>query len=212
MPELPPDDDAEEAAFQRLYGPWRAWTPRQAAAVLDGWAEPWWIAGGWALQAFTGRQRRHADIDLAIFRRDVPSLRTHLGDRYHYWAVGSGQLRPITDERPDQPEWSDQVWVREHAWAPWLADVVTTADEDGRWVFRRDPTVTAPLDEVTWADADGIRYLNPEIVLAYKAKLARSKDDVDLAATLPRFDDQQRNWLRDIVGRLYPDHRWLKSL
>ena len=115
----------------------------------------------------------------------------------------------MTAKQPELPEWADQVWLREHAWQPWVADVVASPDEDGRWVFRRDPTFTAPLDEVTWVDADGIRYMNPEIALAYKAKLTRPKDEADLAAALPRLDDDQRRWLRETVARLHPDHRWL---
>jgi hypothetical protein len=212
MPELPPIDDPEEAAFQRRYGPWHAWTPRQAAEELGDWTEPWWIAGGWAIEAFTGRSRPHEDIDIAIFRRDVLSLWAYLDPTYHCWAAGSGQLRPIDEKRTAMPEWADQVWVREHAWQPWLADVVTTRDDGGLWVFKRDPSVTAPLDEVTWTAADGIRYLNPEIALAYKAQLDRPKDDDDLAAAWPRFDDRQRGWLRDTIARLYPDHRWLARL
>jgi hypothetical protein len=211
VPELPQVDDPEEAAFQRRYGPWQAWTPARAAAVLADWTEPWWVAGGWAVEAFTGQPRRHEDIDIAIFRRDVPSLWAYLDPTYHCWAAGSGGLGPIVEERPDLPEWADQVWVREHAWAPWLADVVTAPDEDGRWVFKRDPSVTAPLDEVTWTDGDGIRYLNPEVALAYKAKLARPKDDLDLAAALPLMDERQRSWLRDTVARLHPDHPWLAA-
>ncbi|HYJ69964.1 MAG TPA: hypothetical protein VEX15_20105 [Nocardioidaceae bacterium] len=209
MPELPRVDDPEDAAFQRRYGPWRAWTPTQTATVLADWPGPWWVAGGWAVEAFSGSERAHEDIDVAIFRRDVNLLRDYLEPAYHCWAVGSGQLRPLDDKWPDMPDWADQVWLREHAWQPWVADVVTTSDEDGRWVFRRDPTFTAPLDDVTWVDADGVRYLNPEIALAYKAKLARPKDDADLAATVPLLDDRQRTWLRDLVHRLYPDHRWL---
>jgi Aminoglycoside-2''-adenylyltransferase len=212
MPELPRVDDPEEAAFQRRYGPWQAWTPRQAADVLGDWTEPWWIAGGWAVEAFTGRSRRHEDIDISIFRRDVPSLWAYLDPTYHCWAVGSGQLGPIDEKRTELPEWADQVWVREHAWQPWLADVVTSRDDDGRWVFKRDPSVTAPLDEVTWTAADGIRYLNPEIALAYKAKHDRPKDDADLDATWPKLDDRQRVWLRDTIARLHPDHRWLARL
>ena len=209
VPELPQVDDPDAAAFQRLYGPWRAWTPAQAAAVLADWPEPWWVAGGWAVEAFTGRSRTHEDIDVSIFRRTVPSLRGFLDPAYHCWAAGSGRLGPVTAEQPELPEWADQMWVREHAWQPWLADVVTTPDEDGRWVFRRDPTVTAPLDDITWIGPDGIRYLNPEIALAYKAKHTRPKDDADLAATLPLLDDGQRDWLRDTIARLHPGHRWL---
>jgi hypothetical protein len=212
VPELPPVDDPEEAAFQRRYGPWLAWTPAEAAAVLADWTEPWWVAGGWAIEAFTGRPRRHEDLDIAIFRRDVPSLRSYLEPDFHCWAAGSGCLGPLEDKRPELPEWADQVWVREHAWAPWLADVVTSRDADGHWTFKRDPSVTAPLDEVTWTDADGIRYLNPEVALAYKAKLTRPKDDADLAATLPLLDGSRRAWLRDTVARLHPGHRWLDRL
>ena len=211
MPELPRVDDPEEAAFQRLYGPWQAWTPWQAADVLADWTQPWWVAGGWALEAFAQREqpRRHEDIDVAIFRRDVPSLREFLEPAYHCWAAGSGRIGPVTAKQPELPEWADQVWLREHAWQPWVADVVASPDEDGRWVFRRDPTFTAPLDEVTWVHSDGIRYMNPEIALAYKAKLTRPKDEADLAAALPRIDDDQRRWLRETVARLHPDHRWL---
>jgi hypothetical protein len=211
MPGLPHVDDPEEAAFQRRYGPWQPWTPQQAAAVLADWTEPWWVAGGWALEAFAERERArvHEDIDVAIFRRGVGSLQVYPDPDYHCWAVGHGQLRLLDEKHPEMPDWANQVWLREHAWQPWVADVVVTPDESGRWVFRRDPVVTAPLDEVTWVAADGIRYLNPEIVPAYKAKHARPKDEADLAAALPRLDDRQRGWLRDTVARLHPEHRWL---
>lgn len=211
MPELPEVEDPEERAFQRLYGPWRPWTPRRAAVALAGWGRPWWVAGGWAIEAFTSISRRHEDIDVAIFRRDVPSLRAHADPAYHCWAVGHWMWKALSADEPELPEWADQVWLREHAWAPWLADVVTTADADGDWVFRRDAGITAPLDEVTW-EADGVRYLRPEIVLAFKAKLARLKDDQDLDAALPLLDEPAARWLRETVARLHPGHRWQPAL
>ena len=33
---------------------------------------PWWIVGGWAIDAFTGRPREHHDIDVGFFRADLP--------------------------------------------------------------------------------------------------------------------------------------------
>jgi hypothetical protein len=53
--------------------------------------------------------------------------------------------------------WAGQVWLRAHAQAPWRLDVVTTADADGRWVFCRDPEVTADLADIAWFGDDGIR-------------------------------------------------------
>lgn len=211
MPELPYVGDPEEAAFQRLYGPWQAWTPQQAAEVLAGWDRPWWIAGGYAIDPFAGTQRSHDDIDVAVFRAHVPDLRAHLGQTWHCWAAGDRGLRPLTAEAPELPDWSDQCWVRRHAWSPWVADVVASPDVNGDWVFRRDPDVVLPLAQVTW-EHEGIRYLNPEVVLAYKAKLVRAKDDVDLERTWPLLDGDRRAWLRSTVERLHPGHRWLADM
>ncbi len=208
---LPKIDDPEEAAFQQLFGPWAPLDPAGVADLFDGYQAPWWIAAGWALEAFNDLHRRHEDIDVAIFRRDVPRLREHLAATHHCWAIGEGRLAPLREDAPQLPDWADQVWIREHAWAPWLVDVVATPDADGDWVFKRDRDFTAPLPQVTWSD-DGIRYLNPEIVLAYKAKLDRPKDLADLAATLPKLERPARAWLRETVQRLHPEHRWLAQL
>ena len=59
---------------------------------------------------------------------------------------------------------------------------------------------------------DGIRYLNPEIVLLYKARLERAKDRRDLDRTWPLLDADQRSWLRDAVRRMEPEHAWLPDL
>jgi hypothetical protein len=74
------------------------------------------------------------------------------------------------------------------------------------------PDHVAPLDEVTWVADDGIRYLNPEIALLYKAVLHRRKDDRDLDRCLPLLGADARAWLRDSVARLYPEHAWLALL
>ena len=59
---------------------------------------------------------------------------------------------------------------------------------------------------------DGIRYLNPEIALLYKAGPAPAKDDRDLDRACRCSSADARAWLRDSVARLYPDHAWLALL
>jgi hypothetical protein len=204
--------DPEELRFQRLYGPWRPASLVQAKELFDEFSRPWWIAGGWAIEAFTGVSRHHEDIDVAIWRRDVPALRDWVDDRYHVWAAGSGSLRPVTEEQPDMPDTADQVWLRKHALAPWEYDVVLNPDRDGRWVFRRDPSLDFALDDVTWVADDGIRYITPEMALVYKARLDRPKDQADLAATLPLLSSRQRAWLADLIAHLHPGHSWLTHL
>ena len=49
-----PDLDAEELAFQRLYGPWRPLSLGDVKSLFTSLEIPWWIAGGYAIEAFTG--------------------------------------------------------------------------------------------------------------------------------------------------------------
>ena len=204
--------DAEECEFQRLWGPWEALTPTQAAALFDTYVRPWWISGGWAIEAFTGIARPHKDVDVTIFRRDVAALREYFRGRYDLWAAGSGTLRPLDDRRPRPPSWSAQIWMREHALAPWLLDVQLNPGGPRRWVFKRDHSVSMPIEEATWVAADGIRYLRPELVLAHKVRLRRPADDSDLAGVLPRLDPSARSWLRAYVAREDPSHPWSRVL
>jgi hypothetical protein len=201
---------AEDLAFQRLYGPWEPFTLTEARDLFEPLGISWWIAGGYAVEAFTGVPRAHEDIDVSIFRRDIPALRTGLEGRLHIWSAGNG-LRPVNDDNPEPRPEADQVWLRAHALSPWRADVLLNPDLDGRWVSRRDPTYHAPLDDVTWR-RDGIRFLRPEIALAFKAKLARPKDEHDLAVALPLLDAAARAWLADYLARCEPEHPWRQRL
>lgn len=204
--------DEEEREFQRLWGPWAVPTPAEAASLLDGFTRPWWISGGWAIEAFTGVERPRKDVDVTHFRRDVSCLREHFRGRYDLWAAGSGTLRPLDDRRPRPPSWSEQVWVREHALAPWILDVQLNPGSVRRWIFKRERTVIGTLDDATWIGSDGLRYLRPELVLAHKARHARTLDDADLSAALPLLDASARAWLRDYVMRENPTHRWRRIL
>ncbi len=203
--------EAEDLDFLRRYGPWEPFTLVQAKEQFDPLGIPWWVAGGLAAEAFSGVQRAHEDIDISVFRKHVPVLREAFDGRYHLWSAGSGSLRPISDRFPEPAEDADQLWMREHALAPWRADIVLNPDDDGRWVSRRDPTFVAALDEVTW-ERDGVRFLNPEIVLCFKAKFVRPKDEHDFAAIVPRLDAGRRAWLADYLRRCEPGHPWLARL
>jgi hypothetical protein len=181
-------------------------------ARLDGFERPWWIAGGWAIEAFTGVPRPHHDVDVAIFRRDVPALRAGLGARSHLWAIGSGRMQLMDEDVRTLPRWASQVWVREHAQAPWQLDVLLNPGSVTGWVFKHDPSFVRPLDDVTWRAPDGLRYLRPELVLAHKVKLVRPKDDLDLAATVPLLGAPERVWLASYAERVAPRHPWLAAL
>jgi hypothetical protein len=197
--------------FERLYGPLARLTPDQAAVLLNGMGARWWIVGGWAIEAFTGVERPHEDIDVSILAKDVPVLFSKFLPTHHIWAVGSGMLSPILADDQPLPSFAGQIWIREEATAPWLLDINIAPDDEGRWVFKRDTEIVRDLEQTVWRADDGLLYQNPEITLAFKAMFARPKDEADLENALPLLDTAAKSWLGDTVSRLHPDHRWLEK-
>jgi hypothetical protein len=202
----------DDEAFERWYGPWEPLTIAELSGVLRDFPGDWWIVGGQAIGAFTGAQRAHEDIDVAVFRRDLPALRSALGDRYHTWSVGSGLLRPLNDDHPGMDPAAGQVWIRENALAPWVADFIVMDERDDAWVWKHDPTIAWSLANSTWRNADGVRFQRAEIVLAHKARWRQAKDDLDFAAAWPLLDQPARRWLADTVKRMYPGHPWSNAM
>jgi hypothetical protein len=204
--------DADDIAFTDVYGDWDPLTPSELAILMEGFAEPWWIVGGHAIEAFTGVRRLHEDIDMVVFADAVPALREQLGETFHLWSNHGGTFRIIDDQHPEPLDPLCQIWMRENARSPWRVDCILNPSRDGRWVSRRDDTFEAELEEVTWVSDAGVRYLNPEVALLFKARQQRRKDDIDLDNALPLLTDRQRGWLRDAVRRTYGDHDWIERL
>jgi hypothetical protein len=202
-------DRAEDETFFRWYGEWAPFDPPRLAEFMAGYPRPWWIVGGWSIEAFTGVPREHEDVDLSILACDVPALREHVGDEWCLWSNHGGTLRPLSERFPDVLDVQSQIWVRRSAHEPWVIDLPITPDRDGMWTNKRMPEHVLPLDDATWVADDGLRYLRPEITLLYKAVHRRPKDDRDLRVTWPLLAAEARVWLRGSVGALYPDHPWL---
>ena len=202
-----------QAELQALYGEWSPRDEKDAVALMEGFPGDWWVAGGRALEAFTGVEREHGDIDVAILRADLPAFREHVRSRFHVWAAFAGALKPVLPDDPDElPVGCGQVWLRPDAGSPWEFDVLLNPGSAGQWVNRRVPQMSLPLEDATWADADGVRWLNPEVVLLFKAKHLRAKDRADFTTALPLLGEDRRAWLRHALAWTHPGHEWLGCL
>ena len=200
----------EEAEFIALYGEWAPRTPTDVQAFFRGYPGIWWIAGGWALQAFTGVERHHADIDPGILREELPLLRAHVAGKYHLWSASSGALKPLLSDDGLLPD-SGQLWTRRTAAEPWEYDILLGPGTREQWQYKREPAIRMPMADALW-ERDGIRYLQPEIQLLYKAKGLRGKDQADFDSVLPHLDARRRAWLADALRRTLPTHPWLSAL
>jgi hypothetical protein len=191
---------------------WEAWRPRDVARLLVGVQAPWYVAAGWAIDLFLGGQRReHEDLEIA-----VPSVRfdevVEALPGLEVFVIGPepGIATPLEQAR-DLLEPTHQTWLREPT-SGWRLDVFREPSEGETWVCRRDARIRMPYDRVIERTRDGIPYGRPEIVLLYKAKHARPKDDGDFAAALPRLEPARRRWLAEALELVHPGHRWLAEL
>lgn len=196
--------------LQHLYGPWRAWTPAQVLERFRRAPFPWWVAGGWAAEAGGAAPRDHEDIDVAVLHQDLPAVRDWLAD-HHLWEAHDGALRPLRPGADITPG-REQLWVRKDSMSPWVVDVLLTPADGDTWVYKRDDRIRLPLRSVGWVAPDGVSYYRPEVVLLFKAKAARPKDQADFTSLAPRLDDDARRWLREALAMTHPGHAWLASL
>jgi hypothetical protein len=203
--------DEDDRQFYRWYGPWDPLTPPQVADLFAGIAVRWWIVGGWAVDAFTGRSRDHEDIDIGFFKADLPAILDQLSPDLCVWSNASGTLRPLK-EPGDLLDDCRQLWVRRDGGSPWLADLALTPHDGDTWISPRDETIRLPIEDVVYTARDGIDYLRPEIVLAFKARRVVRSDDADFDAVVPLLDAGRRDWLRSAIERVDPNHAWLDRL
>ena len=69
-----------------------------------------------------------------------------------------------------------QTWLRDPATGNYLLDVFREPHDGDTWICRRDETIRLPYRDIIHHTQDGIPYLAPELVLLFKAKHARPKD------------------------------------
>jgi len=212
--------DLSGRELDRLYGTWTPHTPRDVAELFTHYSGVWWIAGGWAIEAFTGKHRDHHDIDPSVLRAQLPLLRRYLAGRFDLWSAAKGALRPLlSDDRLEAPADEvllpecGQLWLRESAATAWDYDLLLSPGSPEEWIYRRDPSLRLPLSSALW-ERDGVLYLQPEIQLLYKAKARRAQDDADFNATLPLLNTLRRAWLRDALVKTCPssEHPWIDAL
>jgi len=186
------------------------WTPGEVAQRLAGIAAPWYVAGGWALDLFHGRQtREHEDIEIAIPAAAFPEVRDRfpgyafdtVSDGWIWVNAGSAALAA-----------AHQTWLRDPATGNYLLDVFREPHDGDTWICRRDEAIRFHYAEITRHTTDGIPYLAPELVLLFKAKHARPKDQADFDQAVPRLTSAQRATLAGLLARVHPAHRWLARL
>jgi hypothetical protein len=209
---------------------------RYVGDLLSGFGAPWFLCGGWAADAWLGRQTRdHWDVDIAVFHRDQRAVFEHFSG----WA--------LVGHDPNVPDDTAEPWNGRHLdlpahihvpklGSPLAASTAVThtdfefefllnEDSGGYCVLNRDLDIAVPLDRCVQPSSWGLPTATPEVVLFFKAggglsvrdmrtadKLFRRRDEQDFFALLPTLSEAQRSWLRESIGKIRPQHPWLVHL
>ena len=204
-----------EGAFAPDLTKWEPWRPEEVRNRLAGVSVPWCVSAGWAVDLFLGGQRReHEDIEIAVPHDRFGEIAAALGGLELFVAgrqEDRGVVWPLT-EGGEAFEEFHQTWVRDPKTGAWRLDVFRDPSVGDTWICRRDERIRLPYAELIESTNDGIPYQRPEVVLLFKAKHARSKDDGDLDAALPRLSGTRRAWLAEALELVHPGHRWLEQL
>ncbi|MGW1208092.1 nucleotidyltransferase domain-containing protein [Streptomyces sp. NPDC002499] len=206
---LPPGGAVFDA--DELHARWvNAWRPEQVAERLDGVSTPWCIAAGWALDLFRdGQSRPHGDLEIAVPAAGFAEIRDRFPE-YVFDAVGSGRV--WASAGVEELAATHQTWLRDPASGQFLFDVFREPHDGGTWICRRDESLRLPYDTIIERTASGIPYLVPELVLLFKAKAPRPKDETDFDGVLPLLSRTRRETLSEWLKRMHPGHPWPAEL
>ncbi|MGB2695946.1 MAG: hypothetical protein WBD55_12290 [Dehalococcoidia bacterium] len=201
----------------------------------------WSLCGGWAVDAWLGRQTRdHGDLDISVFVLDQRALFEHLpgwqllahdpifdvdspGSNAEWWD-GRRPLHHTSHIHARPPELRGPVPEGGIALAKdgFALEFQFNKRSGNEWVLSREPLITLPLRRCIRPSLWGVPTLAPEAVLFYKATAyfgieeqmtgGRLQDEPDFLALLPHLIDEQRQWLRESIALLHPDHPWLSQL
>ncbi|MEV4690511.1 hypothetical protein AB0K27_05205 [Micromonospora echinospora] len=186
------------------------WTPREVGHRLAGVSVPWYVAAGWALDLFRGEQTRdHHDIEIGVPAGQFPEIRERFAE-FTFDAVGDARIWEAAT--PEVLCATRQTWLRDPATGHYLLDVFRELHDGEMWICRRDETVRLPYAEIIRHTTDRIPYLVPELVLLFKAKHVRAKDQTDFDGVLPLLTRSHRETLSRLLTRVHPGHAWLTAL
>jgi hypothetical protein len=192
--------------------------------LMSTYGASWALCGGWAVDAWLGREtREHGDVDIAVFQDDLPLFLNHL-DGWQLVAhddnVPDDTAEPWNGRKIDipghiharAPEAHDRMPdnLDDPAGAGFGLDIQICERSADDWVLNRNPDITLPLHRCIEPSAWGLPTALPEVLLFYKASEPRRRDKLDLLALLPHLTGEQRDWLRNAIS--LTGHPWLAHL
>lgn len=108
--------------------------------IMAGFPAPWYVSGGWAIDAFLGRvTRKHEEVEIGLARQDQPYLHAHLAGWQLFKIIAGVDDANLVPWQ--EGEWLDlpihQIVARREGFPEF--EFFLNEVRDGRLHFRRDP-------------------------------------------------------------------------
>jgi hypothetical protein len=188
--------------------------PVRIAALMADYPHPWAICGGWSIDLFLGNvSRTHKDVDVAVLRRDQLAAQSYLAARgWSLEVAHEGRLRPWQEgARIELP--LHVVWCRNSNHDPNFVEILLNEADGDTFRFRRDQSLTLPLDRAFISSGSGLPVIAPELALLYKsANIYVEENAADFVTALPHLGLDRRAWLKSALERTQVSHPWLQLL
>jgi hypothetical protein len=196
------------------------------------------VCGGGAIDLFLGAKTRpHKDLDVAVYCQDRDTIVQYmLDDGWSlYEPCGCEHLHKINNVT-EQKRIKSNIWCLkpnnlhyefvEHEKDMYAVNFDGSEqseldfieflfnDHDGKHFFySRNHNIKRELSKAILRKSD-IYYLAPEVVLLYKSTALSNNDyQLDYTNTLPKMNEDQKDWLKDALHYMFPDgHEWLQKM
>jgi GrpB-like predicted nucleotidyltransferase (UPF0157 family) len=199
----------------------------EVAKIFESYQGEWMISSGWAVDAWLGESSRtHHDIDIVVWRDELPKLKRFLLEnnwdaqvvieegKYKTWTEIDAPLELPVSQVHARKRSGEAHDLRSTQFLDFLISERTATD----WWWRGDQSITMSLEQVRRNSSLGVPILAPEISLFFKARATmREKDELDFGHALPKLEPAQREWLKRSLTRKLEalelnDHPWLARL
>jgi hypothetical protein len=148
--------------------------PLQISAIMRDLKPSWFVAGGWAIDLFLGKETRaHQDIEVAILRKDQTALHDYL-DGWILQKIVDGE--PIVwhqNERLNLP--THEIHCFNETAQPSRIEILLNESNETEWIYRRNQKIRRSLSKIQLESKARVKFLCPEIVLLYKSKNPRQR-------------------------------------
>ena len=181
--------------------------------IMSGFENPWFIAGGWAIDLFIEHvTRNHMDIEVAILRCDQLAIQSYLENwKFKKVIPDTGDIEPW--EKGEYLELPiHEIHARNVDCESSTFEILLNESHEDKWIFRRNPKISRPLLILGLHSKLCIPFLSPEIVLLYKAKNLTIQDEADFNNVRELLSEKSRKWLKKSIKICNPGHPWIDIL